>query len=199
MNPAQLLRLAFVASVACALCTSCAEFDALNAKGKAQSDKTKTAVAAGRHAEPAYWHGDDGTGEPRIVVNLTEQRAFFYKGKKVVGESNISTGRKGFDTPPGKYRVIFKLADMAMEIEHARIFLYKACWLRDQKKPFGKESAMAKLYCSEVAQEVANEIISAGILAILNFAPIILQAPDHVVVNNVNLAIELENLSYFIK
>ena len=50
-----------------------------------------------------------------------------------------------------------------------------------------------------VAQEVANEIIAAGILAILNFAPIILQAPDHVVVNNVNLAIELENLSYFIK
>ena len=50
-----------------------------------------------------------------------------------------------------------------------------------------------------VAQEVANELIDAGILAILNFAPIILQVPDHAVVNNVNLAIELENLSYFIK
>lgn len=50
-----------------------------------------------------------------------------------------------------------------------------------------------------VAQEVANELISAGILAILNFAPIVLQVPDNVVVNNVDLAIELENLSYFIQ
>ncbi len=50
-----------------------------------------------------------------------------------------------------------------------------------------------------VAQEVANELFASGILAILNFAPIILQAPDNAVVNNVDLAIELENLSYFIK
>jgi redox-sensing transcriptional repressor len=50
-----------------------------------------------------------------------------------------------------------------------------------------------------VAQEVANELVAAGVLAILNFAPIILQVPDHVVVNNVDLAIELENLSYFIQ
>lgn len=50
-----------------------------------------------------------------------------------------------------------------------------------------------------VAQEVANELIRAGILAILNFAPIILQVPETVVVNNVDLAIELENLSYFIQ
>ena len=50
-----------------------------------------------------------------------------------------------------------------------------------------------------VAQEVANELVAAGILAILNFAPIILQVPESVVVNNVDLAIELENLSYFIQ
>jgi len=50
-----------------------------------------------------------------------------------------------------------------------------------------------------VAQEVANDLIEAGIMAILNFAPIILQVPDNVVVNNVDLAIELENLSYFIQ
>lgn len=50
-----------------------------------------------------------------------------------------------------------------------------------------------------VAQEVANELVASGVLAILNFAPIILQVPDNVVVNNVDLAIELENLSYFIQ
>ena len=50
-----------------------------------------------------------------------------------------------------------------------------------------------------VAQEVTNVLVEAGVLAILNFAPIILQVPDKVVVNNVDLAIELENLSYFIQ
>ena len=49
------------------------------------------------------------------------------------------------------------------------------------------------------AQEVANELVGAGIQGILNFSPIILHVPDGVVVNNVDLAIELENLSYFIQ
>jgi redox-sensing transcriptional repressor len=48
-----------------------------------------------------------------------------------------------------------------------------------------------------VAQEVCNTLVAAGIQAILNFAPLILQTPREVAVNNVNLAIELENLSYF--
>jgi len=49
------------------------------------------------------------------------------------------------------------------------------------------------------AQEAANSLVAAGITAILNFAPIMLQVPEEVMVNNVNLAIELENLSYFIQ
>ena len=52
---------------------------------------------------------------------------------------------------------------------------------------------------ANVAQEVTNDLVEGGILAVLNFAPIILQVPDNVVVNNVDLAIELENLSYFIQ
>lgn len=50
-----------------------------------------------------------------------------------------------------------------------------------------------------VAQEIANVLFAAGIGGILNFAPIVIHAPDDVMVNNVNLAIELENLSYFIQ
>lgn len=50
-----------------------------------------------------------------------------------------------------------------------------------------------------VAQEVANDLVKDGIQAILNFAPTVLEVPDGVVVNNVDLAIELENLSYFIR
>ena len=50
-----------------------------------------------------------------------------------------------------------------------------------------------------VAQEVANTLIDCGVMGILNFAPIVLAVPEDVMVNNVNLAIELENLSYFIQ
>jgi len=68
--------------------------------------------------------------------------------------------RKQFGKPLSKFQAIgFKLADMHLKIEHARHFLYRACWLRDNGKPFGKESAMAKLYCSEVAKEVADEAV----------------------------------------
>ena len=49
------------------------------------------------------------------------------------------------------------------------------------------------------AQEVVNRLVTAGIMGILNFSPIVLEVPEEVTVNNVNLAIELENLSYFIQ
>ena len=49
------------------------------------------------------------------------------------------------------------------------------------------------------AQEVSRELITAGIQGILNFSPVVLQVPKGVYVNNVDLAIELENLSYFIQ
>ncbi len=52
-----------------------------------------------------------------------------------------------------------KLADMALKIELARNLLYKACWLKDNKKPFAKEAAMSKLYCAEVANEVTYEAV----------------------------------------
>jgi len=68
--------------------------------------------------------------------------------------------RKQFGKPINQFQVnAFKLADMALKIELARNLLYKACWLKDAGKPFGKESAMAKLYCSEIAKEVADEAV----------------------------------------
>jgi len=68
--------------------------------------------------------------------------------------------RKQFGKPIIKFQVTaFKLADMATKIELARNLLYKACWLKDNDKPFGKEAAMAKLYCSEIAREVADEAL----------------------------------------
>jgi len=52
---------------------------------------------------------------------------------------------------------------------------------------------------AEAAQEVTNHLVESGIAGILNFSPIVLSVPEDVMVNNVNLAIELENLSYFIQ
>ena len=49
------------------------------------------------------------------------------------------------------------------------------------------------------AQEVANQLVGYGIAGILNFSPIVLDVPEEVMVNNVNLAIELEHLSFFIQ
>lgn len=68
--------------------------------------------------------------------------------------------RKQFGKPIAKFQVnAFKLADMATKIELARNLLYKACWLKDAGKPYGKEAAMSKLYCSEIAKEVADEAV----------------------------------------
>jgi short/branched chain acyl-CoA dehydrogenase len=68
--------------------------------------------------------------------------------------------RVQFGRPIVKFQTIaFKLADMALKVELARNLLYKACWLKDSGKPFAKEAAMAKLYCSEVAKEVADEAV----------------------------------------
>jgi lipoprotein-anchoring transpeptidase ErfK/SrfK len=60
---------------------------------------------------PGYWNGDDVSGSPRIVVHLAEQKAYFYKGKHLVGESTVSTGKAGFGTPPGHYHVVSKDRD----------------------------------------------------------------------------------------
>lgn len=71
-----------------------------------------------------------------------------------------SKERKVFGKPISSFQVnSFKLADCAMEIEAARNLLYKACWLKDQDRPFGKEASMAKLYCSEVFHRVANHCV----------------------------------------
>mgnify|MGYP002632925269 CR=1 FL=1 len=49
------------------------------------------------------------------------------------------------------------------------------------------------------AQEVVNRLVSCGIQGILNFSPIMLEVPAEVTVNNVDLALELEHLAYFIR
>ena len=73
---------------------------------------------------------------------------------------NYAREREQFGKPISTFQVnAFKLADMAMEIEAARALLYKACRLRDEEKPFSKQAAMAKLYCSEMMGRVVDEAV----------------------------------------
>ncbi len=68
--------------------------------------------------------------------------------------------REQFGQPISKFQAIaFKLADCAMLIECSRNLLYKACWLKNKKRPFEKEAAMAKLYASEVMKKVADHAV----------------------------------------
>jgi alkylation response protein AidB-like acyl-CoA dehydrogenase len=68
-----------------------------------------------------------------------------------------AAGREQFGTPLVKFQAVaHKLADMATEVEAARALVYRAAWLGDQGRPFGKEAAMAKLYASEVAVRAAS-------------------------------------------
>lgn len=71
-----------------------------------------------------------------------------------------SKERKAFGVEISRHQAIqFKLADMATEIEAARLLCLKAAWLKDQKKDYAKFSAMAKLYASRVAMEVTVEAV----------------------------------------
>lgn len=66
--------------------------------------------------------------------------------------------RQTFGKPLTKHQAVaFKLAEMATRIEAAENLLYKACWLKQEGKDFQKFAAMAKLYCSEVAEYCARE------------------------------------------
>jgi electron transfer flavoprotein alpha subunit/rubredoxin len=65
-----------------------------------------------------------------------------------------------FDKPIAFQQAIsFKIADMAAKIRAARLLVYSAADLKDNHQPYGKESAIAKMYASEVAVEVANEAL----------------------------------------
>lgn len=56
-------------------------------------------------ARKSYWLGETATGTPAIIINLSEQRAHFFKGRKEIGQSLISSGKKGFATPTGEFKV----------------------------------------------------------------------------------------------
>jgi redox-sensing transcriptional repressor len=118
----------------------------------------------------------------------------------LVGAGNLGSALlhyDGFAKEGFEIVAAFDVRPEGAKSAHSKIRVYPI----DRMTSFVRENGikLAILTVPAVAaQGVADELVEAGIQAILNFAPIILQVPDQVVVNNVNLAIELENLSYFI-
>ncbi|MDZ7683234.1 MAG: acyl-CoA dehydrogenase family protein [Fodinibius sp.] len=68
--------------------------------------------------------------------------------------------REQFGSAIGDFQAIeTKLANMATEVDAARMLVHRAAWLKDQGKPFTKEVSMAKLFASELAVRAANEAV----------------------------------------
>ncbi len=109
MNP----RLSILASALIALLAGCANYDTrLTDRNTAYLGTDGSIISRSASSTLAdinsYWDGDGVTGTPSIVINLSQQKAMFYKGSKLVGVSAISSGREGFGTPTGRYKITQK-------------------------------------------------------------------------------------------
>jgi redox-sensing transcriptional repressor len=109
---------------------------------------------------------------------LLTYRGFQKEGFEIIAAFDLAPGRKRGKNIPVPVHGVDRLAAVIRE--------------RNVKMAIVTVPASA-------AQEVTNTLVQWGITGILNFAPLVLDVPEQVVVNNVNLAIELENLSYFVQ
>ena len=106
------------------------------------------------------FHGDNSLKSvlPALVPNLSYADLGVQDGS--MAAVAYAKDREQFGQKIGTFQgVSFQLADMAMQIEHARTFLYRAAWLRDQERPFRTEASMAKLYCTEMASMVTDAAV----------------------------------------
>ena len=110
--------------------------------------------------------GDEGEGDKLFLKTLDGGRIGI--GAMALGlaqaafeaASAYAKERQQFGRPIGAFQgVAFKIADMATEIDAARLLVYRAAWLKDAGKPYTTEAAMAKLYASEVAFRATNAAV----------------------------------------
>jgi redox-sensing transcriptional repressor len=117
-------------------------------------------------------------GVGNLGMALLSYRGFEKEGFEIVA---------AFDAEPKRRRET-KISQPILAMEEVQEFVHK------------HHVKMAILTVpAAAAQAVVNQLIQAGVVGILNFSPIVLSVPEEIMVNNVNLAIELENLSYFIQ
>ena len=110
--------------------------------------------------------GDDGFGFKFAMKTLTGGRIGIASQALGIASGafelalKYSKERKAFGQEICRHQAIqFKLADMATEIEAARLLCLKAAWLKDQHMDYGTASSMAKLFASRVAMEVTVEAV----------------------------------------
>ena len=102
MKMTWLIRFTLVGGIAVLFC-SCEDMQQI------QQEAQRTLSAVMPAPTPGGWWDDSGAhGEARIVVHIGEQKAYFFKGQRLIGESTVSTGKPGFGTPPGHYSVVSK-------------------------------------------------------------------------------------------
>ena len=103
-----LVRLASLTLASLILVTACTELPNDVGVRPHRSIAAQTRLAS-HHPVFARWEDDPSAkGKAKIIVNLTTQQAFFYRGGVLIGRTNISSGRRDFETPPGNYEVIQK-------------------------------------------------------------------------------------------
>ena len=110
--------------------------------------------------------GEEGKGFYYLMEALNATRVALAAGCVGLAQAafdhalGYAKSRTQFGQPIGKFQgVSFKLADMATEIELARLFVYKVAWMLEQKEKVTKEAAMAKLFASEMATRVAHRAL----------------------------------------
>ncbi len=108
--------------------------------------------------------GEEGSGLRQMLTTLDAGRLGIGAqavgiGRAVLEEAvEYSKVREQFGRPICKFQAIqWKLADMATELDAAELLLLRAAWMQDKGKPFEKESAMAKMYASDIAMRAAVE------------------------------------------
>jgi butyryl-CoA dehydrogenase len=110
--------------------------------------------------------GEEGEGDKLFLKTLDGGRIGI--GAMALGISQAAfeasaayaKQREQFGRPIGSFQgVAFKIADMATQIDAARLMVYRAAWLKDQGSPYSNEAAMAKLFASEVARQVTNDAV----------------------------------------
>lgn len=110
--------------------------------------------------------GTEGEGFKIAMVTLDSGRIGIGTQALGIGQaafefaSKYATEREAFGQPIAKFQLIQnKLADMAMELDAARLLIWRAAWMKDQGLPFTKEAAMAKLFASETATKTTKEAV----------------------------------------
>jgi alkylation response protein AidB-like acyl-CoA dehydrogenase len=110
--------------------------------------------------------GEEGEGDKLFLKTLDGGRIGI--GAMALGlaqaafeaSSAYAKERHQFDRPIGSFQgVAFMIADMATQIDAARLMVYRAAWLKDAGKPYSTEAAMAKLFASEVSRQVTNDAV----------------------------------------